>query len=178
MKAKGEIEPSMNKLRYLKTQAHISNRDIEKYTGIKNPTISLLENEKRPFRQIHIDKLTSFFNVTTDYLLGRSDIGFIVFPEYGDEELLLSEQEYIDLQKSITVTIISRQPVNATLGGGQEEISINETPYVVYRELKDDVGEADKRAVLIRQFKDLTKSMTTEEIERATKFIEEYILKR
>jgi len=168
----------MNKLHYLKAQVHVSNMNLERYTGIKNSTISFLENEKRPFRQVHIDRLTSFFNVTTDYLLGKSDIGFIVFPEYGDEPIVLSESEYQELRPHITETIIKRTPINATVSDGQVETSINETPYLVYRELKNDVDETSKRSFVVRKFRDLTNQMTTSEIERATKFIEEYILKR
>ena len=89
-----------NRLRMLRNESHISLRTLSKYTHITNPVLSYLENGVRPFRQTHIDILCSFFNVTSDYLLGRTDNGLFVHTQIGEDELLLNESEYNNAMKS------------------------------------------------------------------------------
>lgn len=170
----------MNRLKFLRNNAGISLREMRKYTGISNPVISYLENGKRPFKQEHIDKLSSFFNVTSDYLLGRTDYGFIVRPEFGDEELILTENEYLRLQTFIQTSIIKLSDKTTTLAveTSVEEINVVIPTYVVYRELKGNISNYDLQDTLNAKLTELSKHMTTDELERTIKFIEDYILKK
>lgn len=125
----------MNRLKLLRKRENITLRELAVYSGISNPTLSYLETEKRPFRQIHIDKLVAFFSITTDFLLGRSDYGYIVMPEYGDGEIVLVESEY--------------------------------------ERLADYSVKESRQNTLI----ELSKRMTSDEIDKTINFIREYIFK-
>lgn len=64
----------MNRLKILRTEKEESLEKIAKYLNVTIQTISNYENEKRDMTPDTILKLADYFNVTTDYLLGKSDI--------------------------------------------------------------------------------------------------------
>lgn len=64
----------MNRLRFLRTENGESLEKIAKYLNVTIQTISNYETEKRDMTPDTILKLSNYFNVSTDYLLGKSDI--------------------------------------------------------------------------------------------------------
>lgn len=64
----------MNRLRFLRTQRGESLEKIAKYLNVTMQTISNYETEKRDMTPDTILKLAEYFGVTTDFLLGKSDI--------------------------------------------------------------------------------------------------------
>lgn len=64
----------MNRLKFLRTEKGESLDTIAKYLNVTMQTISNYENEKRDMTPDTIIKLAEYFNVSTDYLLGKSDI--------------------------------------------------------------------------------------------------------
>lgn len=64
----------MNRLKLLRTENGESLEKIAKYLSVTIQTISNYENEKRDMTPDTIIKLAEYFNVSTDYLLGKSDI--------------------------------------------------------------------------------------------------------
>ncbi len=64
----------MNRLRFLRTERGESLEKISKYLNVTIQTISNYETEKRDMSPETILKLAEYFNVSTDYLLGKSDI--------------------------------------------------------------------------------------------------------
>lgn len=169
----------MNRLKSLRKEVGLSLRSVEEKTGISNPVLSCLENGKRPFRQEHIVILTSFFNVTSDYLLGRTDFGLIVVPEFGAEELTLTEGEYKRLHEHISVTVIPNVGASALtlrIDTPLESQDIFVPTSVVYREIKGSISDYDLQETLGNKLAELAKRMTSEELDRAIRFIEEYIL--
>ena len=64
----------MNRLKFLRTEKGESLEKISKYLNVTIQTISNYENEKRDMTPDTILKLAEYFNVSTDYLLGRTDI--------------------------------------------------------------------------------------------------------
>lgn len=167
----------MNNLRYLRNLAGISTRELSERTGIVNSTITFLEKETRPFRQAHIDRLVSFFDVTVDFLLGRSDVGIYVYPQYGEEKLLFTLEEYKNLQDKIETTIINRfAPLNVKITGKTEEFYI-ETPSCVYREIKGNASDYETSETLISNLNSLMKKMSIDDLKKTKKFIEDYIIK-
>ena len=61
------------KLKELREENNLKQRDVAQYLDIKQNTYSQYENEKR---QLPIDvliKLSKFYKVTTDYILGLED---------------------------------------------------------------------------------------------------------
>lgn len=64
----------MNRLRFLRTEKGESLEKIARYLNVTIQTISNYENEKRDMTPETILKLAEYFNVSTDYLLGKTDI--------------------------------------------------------------------------------------------------------
>lgn len=104
----------MNRLKFLRTEKGESLDTIAKYLNVTMQTISNYENEKRDMTPDTIIKLAEYFNVSTDYLLGKSDIRNpeelkkIPFANAGglntdglDDEDLLELQKQIDYIKKL-----------------------------------------------------------------------------
>lgn len=64
----------MNRLRFLRNEKGESLEKIANYLNVTMQTISNYETEKRDMTPDTILKLAEYFNVSTDYLLGKSDI--------------------------------------------------------------------------------------------------------
>ena len=64
----------MNRLKFLRTEKGENLERIAKYLGVSIQTISNYENGKREMTPDTIIKLAEYFNVSTDYLLGKSNI--------------------------------------------------------------------------------------------------------
>ena len=104
----------MNRLKFLRTEKGESLDTIAKYLNVTMQTISNYENEKRDMTPDTIIKLAEYFNVSTDYLLCKSDIRNpeelkkVPFANAGglntdglDEEDLLELQKQIDYIKKL-----------------------------------------------------------------------------
>lgn len=63
----------MNRLRFLRNEKGESLEKIAKYLNVTIQTISNYETEKRDMTPDTILKLAKYYNVSTDYLLGKSD---------------------------------------------------------------------------------------------------------
>ena len=64
----------MNKLKLLREEKGLYQSDIAKYLGISVPAVGYYENEKRDMSPEVILKLAEYFDVSTDYLLGKSNL--------------------------------------------------------------------------------------------------------
>lgn len=64
----------MNRLRFLRTEKGESLEKIATYLNVTIQTVSNYENEKRDMTPNTIIKLADYFNVSTDYLLGKTNI--------------------------------------------------------------------------------------------------------
>ena len=64
----------MNRLKYLRTERGENLEKVAEYLNVSIQTISNYENEKREMTPDTIIKLAEYFGVSTDYLLGKSDI--------------------------------------------------------------------------------------------------------
>lgn len=64
----------MNRLKFLRNEKGENLEKIAKYLNVSIQTISNYENEKRDMTPETIIKLAEYFNVSTDYLLGKTDI--------------------------------------------------------------------------------------------------------
>lgn len=63
----------MNRLKQLRNEIHKLQDDIGKAVGVSGRAIGNYETEKREMSPKMILKLSEYFGVTTDYLLGKSD---------------------------------------------------------------------------------------------------------
>lgn len=64
----------MNRLKFLRTEKKENLYKIAKFLNVSIQTVSNYENEKREMTPDTIIKLAEYFGVSTDYLLGKSDI--------------------------------------------------------------------------------------------------------
>lgn len=79
----------------LRTENGISQATLAKACKISQSCIAMLEKEKNEASASTVQKIAEYFNVTTDYLLGRTDdLGTPVpgsVPQYSTEEQKLIE---------------------------------------------------------------------------------------
>jgi transcriptional regulator with XRE-family HTH domain len=75
----------LNRLKQLRKEKNINQDVLAKILGIEVAGISKLETGRVPLKDEYIIKLSEYFNVSSDYLLGKSDIRK---PETQNEDLL------------------------------------------------------------------------------------------
>lgn len=76
----------MNNLKKLRQRYKLSVRELSSRCGIGFAYISKLEKGEFSLTMKTLNKLTSYFGVTSDYILGKSDVGFFVsFKDKGKE---------------------------------------------------------------------------------------------
>ena len=63
-----------NNIKLLRKEKNITIRDLESKIHINRATLSRMENGKQNISDEYLNSLATFFNVSTDYLLGISDI--------------------------------------------------------------------------------------------------------
>ena len=76
------------KIRDLRKQKRLSQTELGKYIGVSQTTVTAWENGRAEPSSGYLSKLADYFNVTTDYLLGR--------PEKHEED-----QEELDLEQAL-----------------------------------------------------------------------------
>lgn len=64
----------MNRLKQLRQEKGINQDILAKLLGLEVAGISKLETGRVPLKDEYIVKLAEYFDVSTDYLLGKSDI--------------------------------------------------------------------------------------------------------
>lgn len=64
----------MNRIKMLRNERNIKQDVLANLLGLEVAGISKLETGRVPLKDEYIIKLAEYFNVSTDYLLGKSDI--------------------------------------------------------------------------------------------------------
>ena len=64
----------MNRIKQLRNEKNINQDVLAKLLGLEIAGISKLETSRVPLKDEYIVKLAEYFGVSTDYLLGKSDI--------------------------------------------------------------------------------------------------------
>lgn len=64
----------MNRIKFLREEKNIYQKDLAKLLGVSIPAINYYENEKRSLDTKFASILADFFGVSIDYLLGKTDI--------------------------------------------------------------------------------------------------------
>ncbi len=89
-----------NRLRDLRKSLDLSQSELGKKFNLAKSTISQYELGKRAPDSIMLEKLADFFNVTVDYLLGRSEIkNPYAKEEPAESELSCETKSYYILEK-------------------------------------------------------------------------------
>ena len=63
-----------NRIKQLRNEKNINQDVLARLLGLEIAGISKLETERVPLKDEYILKLAEYFDVSTDYLLGKSDI--------------------------------------------------------------------------------------------------------
>ena len=64
----------MNRLKELRKEKRLTLRELAEQLHMTNSSISMMENEQRGISNDNLKTFCDFFNVSSDYLLGISDI--------------------------------------------------------------------------------------------------------
>lgn len=64
----------MNRIKQLRTEKNINQDVLAKLLGLEVAGVSKLETGRVPLKDEYIIKLADYFDVSTDFLLGKSDI--------------------------------------------------------------------------------------------------------
>lgn len=64
----------MNRIKFLREEKQIYQKDLAKLLGVSVPAINYYENEKRAMDTDTALILANYFDVSVDYLLGKSNI--------------------------------------------------------------------------------------------------------
>lgn len=67
------MESFSKRLKELRTESKLSTLALAKIIGVSDATISFWENNKTDITSTNLIKLADFFDVSTDYLLGRKE---------------------------------------------------------------------------------------------------------
>ncbi|MCK9449949.1 MAG: helix-turn-helix domain-containing protein [Bacteroidales bacterium] len=171
----------MNRLKKLRSRSNIALRELSRYVDIAYPALSLLENNKQPFKEVHILKLKDFFDVTADYLLGYSIRGIgINFESAADDEyhVFISEDEYFQIQSKhdIEETIIRRN------GDSEFEITIPgqiikdySGRYLIFRSVRIAKENAGINQTVRNEITKEMDRMDIYELEKLLRFIKDYL---
>ncbi len=98
----------MNRLKQLREERGLLQNDLSKLLGVSIPAIGYYENEKRDISTDILKRLAEYFDVSIDYLLGKSDIRNpeklknIQFANAGGLDVNgLDEEDLLELQKQV-----------------------------------------------------------------------------
>lgn len=98
----------MNRLKYLREEKNMLQEDLAKVLDVSQKTISNYETGERDMSTETLTKLSEYFNVSIDYLLGKSDIRNpeevknIKFANAGGLDINgLDEEDILELQKQV-----------------------------------------------------------------------------
>ena len=171
----------MNRLKKLRVSAGLPLRVLEKYLNIPNDTLSLIENGKQPMREIHLQKITNFFDVTSDYLLGYSNTGIGIYfasSEDDNDHEYISASELEKLKESYEVRedLLHRpntEPWVIRTSVYEEKLYTNE--YILFRSVNISKEKASISTSLREQIVNKLNSYDTRQLEKLLMFMKEYI---
>ena len=82
-----------SKIRFLREEMEITQLELSKKLNMNNRVLSKIESGDRQLRDDELIKIADFFNVSTDYLLGRTTVrnDIETFAAHTDDEDLSEE---------------------------------------------------------------------------------------
>lgn len=156
----------MNRLEYLRKERELSQNDIGNILGITSQAVGLYEKEKRDIPNEYLIKLSTYFGVSIDYILGKSDIRntnisnskqFYMCPVYGKisagipnwaEECL---EGYLPIDYNLMGIVNPEQHFFLKVNGESMNKVIRNGAYALIRK-QDIVNDGEIAAVLVNGF--------------------------
>lgn len=102
----------MNRIKQLRNEKNINQDVLAKLLGLEIAGISKLETGRVPLKDEYIVKLAEYFGVSTDYLLGKSDIRN---PERTQEDPLGLAKVGFSMDEYIPPTDTQREQIKGLL---------------------------------------------------------------
>lgn len=149
------------RLAFLIDELGVSFRKIDEKTGVTYYTICRLLSGKSQLIDDYIKRFCNFFNVTSDFLLGINDKGYIVY--CNDVKIILSYEQAIKYKDHINIS--EKELLNTT-------DSLPNT--YLYREIKDT--EIAKELLTATKLKDIIDNLEYYKNQNILDFINKYIL--
>ena len=84
----------MNRIKYLRKEKKITQDVLANLLGLEISGISKLETGRVPLKDEYIIKLANYFEVSTDYLLGKSEIRNVEELDTDKINIGLSKKDY------------------------------------------------------------------------------------
>lgn len=170
----------MNRLKLLRRKANLTLRDLEKYVGIRNATLSAIENGKQPFREIHVMKLTSFFDVTSDYLLGYVNTGIGIYFENSEDDedhvmISASELEKLNEKYEVKETLLTHDSSLLEINTGTYEKRLYTGKYSIFRSVDIPKEQAGISVSIKGEILKELDRLDQHDLNKVLKFIKEYI---
>ena len=100
-----------NRIKDLRNERNLTLRDLAEYIGINYSTIACYETEKREPNIETLKKLTSFFEVSLDYICGDNKYIYCLY-ENGNYEFSINETTYNELKDYIYFNTYNKRCVN------------------------------------------------------------------
>jgi len=75
------------RIKHLRKEMNLLQKDLAEKLNLTQQTISLYESEKRQPDYETLQKIANFFNVSVDYLLGRTDEKKIILDSVNDASI-------------------------------------------------------------------------------------------
>lgn len=160
----------MNRIKLLRNEANLSLRELATLVGMTHSTLALIEKGKQPLREHHIERLCAFFNCSTDFLIGKSDMGIGVF--FNDDFKIISYKKYVELYNDIgcDVSVIETDIPTTTFRVWGREVALSNKQ--VYRHIKMNSTEVED---VRSQLNEILDNMSDKELAKVLKFIEDYM---
>lgn len=87
MKGRDGMDVTVERIMILLKEKNIEQKDLAEYLGTQRQTITDWKNGKTKSYQKCIDKIAEFFNVSVDFLLGRTDVSNGVYSINGNNNV-------------------------------------------------------------------------------------------
>lgn len=111
------------KLKYLREQNHMSQKELGDILNLSQRAISRYENGDAEPDFATVKKISLFFNVTIDYLLGEDDSNIILITKNNYENLKKIENQLKEIVEQLH-TITSNKVSSNDISMDEEKINI------------------------------------------------------
>lgn len=106
----------MNRLKYLREESGKTQSEVAKFLGITNQAYSFIEKGQRRLSSKMLEQLANYFDVSTDYILGRTiartpgtDILGLTEVGFNSNEYKAPTQKQKEQIKSIVEAILEKK---------------------------------------------------------------------
>lgn len=170
----------MNRLKLLRKRSNISLKDLSKYVDIRIASLSDIENGKQPLREVHVLKLTSFFDVTSDYLLGYKNTGIGIYFDSAQDDndhVYISEKEleHIRSEHAVNETLLTHASSDWKIVTPQQEIRTYIGAYSLFRSVDVPKEKAGINTSIRAEINNELDRLDVYDLEKVLKFINDYI---